>query len=822
MSSPKDREVLYDVKPVNHSGQVDLEKIGGIKPELDLRSEARAAMASAFQQEIAKVQDIKSALADVGATLLDAKPGNFLRRGLITRPAIKKEKKYEVPNLSSPLPKVELLSLPADTSSSSVTRPKFLRTSWERPSFLRTTVANEWSSSAAPAGPDEPFGNIMGRNITPSPRFNYWRLVWWGGLAVIILFVIFQLISRGIKLKEKVMEDSLRGSGNLQEAKTDIANFDFSSAADNFTMAYDNFSRASSRLNLVGSSLASLFGEVPGFKKIKAASQIIKAGENISKAGETLALSLNNFYQTNFMAYFGFDFLGGQNKSVSASYFINLFKDAALFAQKRLESSQSLLAQVESASLPEDKREEFLKLQAQVPVLISYLKQAVSYSDFLGEALGKSKAKKYLILFQNNTELRPAGGFPGSYALIGFNRGFLREFQIDDIYNIDGQARTNIVPPVELQHITPTWGMRDANWFVNFPDSAEKVMQMYTENDGGPEVDGVITITPAVIVKILEVLGPIELPQYDLILDQHNFLAEIQEEVEYGENRQQPKQVLVDFTPKFIEKLSQQDKEQWFKIVKILLEGTEQKHILAYFRDPALQKVAEDNGFAGVVKKAEGSDYLLITHSNVKGAKTDAVIDNRYSLRASLNDDGLVEHTLTITRTHQGGKTDYGFYNRQSYDYLRVLVPKGAALRDIQGQSRANFSPLVRNYSSGDYLYDEDLKQYESGVTNPEAGVKQFEEAGKTVFGFWLFLRPGETKTVTLKYITPLKFAEGEYLLMVQKQPGTPEDNFVFSFDLPRGKEMIFHYPPSLERIDNQVFFETKLVKDLIFGIKLQ
>lgn len=817
---------MYDVKPVNSAGQVDVVKINKIKPELDLSSQPVAALtsfnkeeiATVFHQEIAKTQDIQSILANVGATLLDPKPGVPVRRGLITRPAVQEE----------PESKLEKLSFDEPPLSSAV-RPKLRRSSWERPTFLRTSVAEERSAPLPAVGvlppmiPSGPVGPVIPIE-EPAPslrRFNYKPLLLWGGITVAVLFLSFQLMDKGRTLKEKVLENGWQGSNNLNEAKTDIANFDFVSAANNFTMAYDNFSQASARLNLVGSSLAAFLGEVPGFKQIKAAKNIIKAGQDISKAGETLALSLSNFYQTNFTSYFGFDFLDGQKKPVSASYFIKLFKDAALLAQKRLEHAQELLAQVEPSSLPEDKREEFVKLQAQVPILIAYLKQTVNYAGFLAEALGQSKAKKYLILFQNNTELRPAGGFPGSYALIGFNRGFLREFQVDDIYNIDGQAKKNIVPPAELQHITPTWGMRDANWFVNFPDSAEKVMQMYVENNGGPEVDGVITITPAVIAKILEVLGPIALPQYDLVLDHQNFMAAIQEEVEYGENRQQPKQVLVDFTPKFIEKLSQQDKDQWFKIVQVLLKGVEQKHLLAYFRDPHLQKVAEENGLAGVVNQAEHSDYLLVTHSNIKGAKTDAVIDNHYALQAALNNDGLVEHTLTITRTHRGGQTAYGFYNRQSFDYLRVLVPRGATLLNAQGPSRANFSPLIKNYSSGDYVYDEDLKKYESGATYPITGVKQFEEAGKTVFGFWLFLRPGETKTVTLKYTTPRLSSAGEYLLMVQKQPGTPEDQFTFSFELPREKQMVFRYP-DLELTGQQAHLETKLEKDLIFGIKFQ
>jgi len=139
----------------------------------------------------------------------------------------------------------------------------------------------------------------------------------------------------------------------------------------------------------------------------------------------------------------------------------------------------------------------------------------------------------------------------------------------------------------------------------------------------------------------------------------------------------------------------------------------------------------------------------------------------------------------------------------------------------MQGESQANFTPVIRNYSGTDYIEDADLKKYEGETTTPLKGVKQFEEADKTVFGFWLFLQPGETKSITLKYKTPLQLSENEYLLTVQKQPGTPDDDFNFAFALPDKKEIIFYYP-EMQMKDQQATSETKLVKDLIFGIKFQ
>ncbi|MDO8495713.1 MAG: DUF4012 domain-containing protein [bacterium] len=828
MSSPKDKEVLYDIRPVNSSGQVDFAKISQIEAELDL-SHASVAEVAAYKEEISKVfqeelgkdHDIVAALADVGATLHLAE-------------AVSEESKKEVvlatvPPKPAPM-EVEPPPVPMELPPVIVERPAPMRVSPAPGPSLPPLHPDEWHSPAAReidkfmgrsfdgGGPVNPVAEASSAPESGSSRHLLTKILWLG-VAVLLLFSAVRLVDWGKKFKQGFLDTGEEAADNLQKAKDDIVNFDFASAANNFTLAYDNFSGASSRLDSLGTSLVSFLSEAPGFGQVKAAKNILKAGENISKAGQNLATALDGFYRTNFISYFGFEFLKGESQPVSISYFVKGFRDAALFAQKRLAASGELLAQIADDSLPEEKRAEFLDIKAQIPVLEEYLGRAVDYSGFLLGALGQSGPKKYILLFQNNTELRPSGGFPGSYALIGFNRGFLRDFKVDDIYNVDGQAQKKYVPPVELQHITSTWGMRDASWFVNFPDSARKVIQMY-KNDGGPQVDGVLTITPTVIGKILEVIGPIELPEYKLTLDHNNFLAEIQEEIEYGDNRVQPKTILVDFTPKFIEKLGQQDKDQWFKIVKILLEATEQKHILAYFSDPELQKVAEDNDLAGIVKSTT-EDYLFITHSNVKGIKTDAVIENSYDLKSSLTGDGFIEHTLTINRAHRGGKSDYGFYNRQNFDYLRVLVPKGSILSSIQGQTSGNFTPLIRNYSTGDYVEDAELKKYDSEVSVVTGGVKQFTEADKTVFGFWHSLQPGQTKAITLKYKTPVRLDDNEYLLLVQKQPGTLEDRLTFSFDIPSKKEAIFRYP-ELTLDDNRLTGETKLVKDLIFGIKLQ
>ena len=236
----------------------------------------------------------------------------------------------------------------------------------------------------------------------------------------------------------------------------------------------------------------------------------------------------------------------------------------------------------------------------------------------------------------------------------------------------------------------------------------------------------------------------------------------------------------------------------------------EQKHILAYFKNSSLEKAAIDNGFSGEIKNTDG-DFLMVVHSNVKGSKTDAVIDNSYELDSWVSEDGFVEHSLKIKRKHNGGKTKLGFYNRTNYDFVRVLVPEGSVLSEIKGDYKANFKPLIDYEESGGFVTDTDLENYEESS----------KESGKKVFSFWLKLEPGQSQEVVLNYRTPIGVSDDSYTFLAQKQPGTESDEFKFIFQTPSGKRVTYKYP-ELDVQDDVVYLDTYLLKDLVIGLKLQ
>ncbi len=813
---------MFDVKPVDMSGSLDLQKInlveqklslkikpaarlskltGGIKPISDLKllsenhfslNDARQDLINDLNKELKKKNSLQTVLAKVGGSFYQRTNVVPKRRPLIVRQTKKEE-------IKTVLPKPEFVSLPRDL------RKKI--------SVPESRAALAVSSSEIDAWLEEL--NKKNRPLTENQadKSLFIRPIFLMGLVIIISLVLVLFLSKD-RFREKVVRDGNEAVANLESAKADIEKLDFISAAKNFNLAHHNFSEASDNLNLLSSAFTSFLGGIPGLGKLKSAQNLVAAGENIAQAGEGLSLAADQLAQTNFVSYFGLN----DQPSQPLTGFIKSFRDSLIFAQKKFGLAANLMTEVDPRIIPEEKREVFVDFKDKIPMFAEFLNGALDYSDFLLDLVGEAGPKKYLVLFQNNTELRPSGGFIGSYAMVDFNRGFLRNLEVKNVYETDGQSRQNIIPPKELQHITPTWGMRDANWFLNFPDSAEKVMQMYTENNGQPAVDGVITLTPTMIAQILAVTGPVELLEYDKVLDHRNFLAEIQEEVEYGDNREEPKQILIDFVPKFLEQLSGLGKEKWPEIFQILSEGVEQKHILAYFNDQKMEEVALAGGFGGEIKKTE-QDYLSVVHTNIKGSKSDAVTENSYILKSDLNSEQM-EHSLSIIRKHRGGKSNLGFYNRINYDYVRVLAPAGSKLLEINGHSSVKFSPLA-DYNNGEFAVDADLAAYEEKAIQIKSGVKQWEEGGKTVFGFWLNVEPGQTKKVVLRYQSPVPIRDNNYSLLVQKQPGTLEDFFSYSFGLPEDKQIIYKNQDLILSGDSATF-QTKLLTDTELEIKFQ
>lgn len=646
-------------------------------------------------------------------------------------------------------------------------------------------------------------------------------------LIVVIILVVglvgTMLARQAFRSKEMILAQSESGMNSLARAAESLTSKQYDESVAHFSQAHQSFESASDALFWWGGPLLGVTRYIPGLSQLSSGKHAIEAGKHFSQAGQPLSLLVKSAMASK-EAY-------AQGEKVSLLSFLAQAKGPLEEARRSLFLAEQELTLVRLNDLPVEKREKFVMVRKNLPILLDLLSGFEKNERLIEELLGANGPRIYLFLLQNNHEMRATGGFIGTYALVDVNQGVIRRFFVDGIFNPDGQLKENIIPPKPIQKISAGWSLHDSNWFPDFPASAEKAIFFY-EKTGGATVDGVITLTPTIMQKLLAVVGPITMPQYGITVDAENFIPVLQEQVEvkYDRELNQPKRVLADLTQMLIEKVfALQNRETLGRIAEAFVNGLNEKQMLLYMRYPETQQLIDEIGWSGRVLDTP-KDYLSVINSNINGYKTDGVIDEVIEHRAEISDDGSIIDTVKITRTHRGGDTPYDWWNRVNANYIRVYVPKGSKLLFSQGTTW-EFPAEPLDYEKLGFKGDADVKREEDGlIVDEKTGVRISEDAGKTVFGAWTYVSPKESVTLTFQYRLPFRIdmeavARGEaasYSTLFQKQSGSLGSRLTSSLSHPENLVPIWQTEPNLVPYGREWRRETDLRTDVFQGVVFQ
>ncbi len=641
---------------------------------------------------------------------------------------------------------------------------------------------------------------------------------------IIAVFLVFSAVfflssvQKAIEQKEAAIGESAKAYGYLRSAGKSAADLEFEKSINNFNLAAESFSSAKRIIDEAGLNIAGIVDDLPINTPVSTAESLVEAGENISLSGASL---------TRLLSKISAFFEGGDLSADSLAGFRMDINNIAV----HLKRAAGNIDGIDEEYIPKNMRERVQLVKSRLPLIAEDFEKLSRDVPLFERALGSDREQKYLLLFQNNSEIRATGGFIGSYGILDVENGRVKNLFIEGIFNPDGQLKEKVVPPMPIQKISAAWSMHDANWFADFPTSAKKVALFY-EKTGGPTVDGVIAITPNVIEKILRITGPIEMPEYNTVVDDKNFLIETQMQVEklYDKEKNRPKQFLADLAPRIIEKLfsgenlrGREKIRRYLDIAGVIEESLREKHILLYHRDPDIEGMIVKRGWGGQVLASSG-DYLSVVHSNINGYKTDAVIDEKITHRAEILDDGSIIDTVKIVRKHLGGDSKYDWYNRVNSDYMRVYVPLGSVLLEAKGHTVQDYEPPV-DYS--DFKIDPDVAKIESSMKiDPTSGTHIFEESGKTVFGNWVYVSPGEKVEVVYKYKLPYKVdfdgftkPADRYSILIQKQSGSAGSKFSGSIKLPSAWNIVWNSENLQRKASNESVINSDLRVDRSYGV---
>ena len=826
---------LFDVRPVTDQGNLDIERIEKIETVLDLK-EGRTKQEDKQREEAIEIKKPESFWPESQRTITEDSPlellievptkekilaeldevetaDNLLEKSQVS--LFKESVKEIIPEVSDDVPEV------LDEAAASLE------------DFYFPEVASQ-DYSLVIQFPKQPAIEKSFRSLAPKKtsrlfRFKSFFSFLMAGFLISLIIPMTAWLSQGLVIKEDVVSSSLAAYQNLLAAQESLGQADWQQAAQSFSSAHFDFLQAEGEIQKLGQLTLGILEQLPGGDLVSSGSHLVKEGENLAQAGQNLASAINSFSLNNLFSLIN---LGGSAENILASRENSLTdlmavnQDNLIQALAGIRLAQEELTQVKVESLPANIQAAVIYLEEKLPLVEEILSQAKDYLTALLSILGQDNPRQYLLIFQNNSELRATGGFIGTYGLLTLDKGAIKDLLIEGIYNIDGQLREKIIPPRPIQKISTAWSMHDANWFADFPTSAEKVAWFY-EKTGGPTVDGVISLTPTVIERLMELTGPLAMPEYNLTLTAENFveLIQYQVEVDYDKELNQPKRILADLAPKFIEALNQLSSSKRKEALSIIFDCLREKHILIYFKEPSLENLASQEGWSGELLTTN-KDYLSVVSSNVNGYKTDRVVKETINHQAEIQEDGTIIDTLTITREHQGGHSQYDWWNRVNANYLRVYLPLGSQLLSAQGQTIEIYQPPV-DYQKQGFKTDPLVSSIESKmVIDQKTGTHIFEENNQTVLGNWIYVSPGETVTLTYQYKLPFKInltkSTDSYSLLIQKQAGSLGSQFSHQLKFPANWQVSWQYPDNLNLEFGILNLDSDLKIDRFLGVTFE
>lgn len=545
--------------------------------------------------------------------------------------------------------------------------------------------------------------------------------------------------------------------------------------AASWAMASDRFRQAREALLETNALALGLAQALPQTRSQYGSAQaLLLAGERTSQAARLLVQGLSRALD---------DQVG-----IRPDERIGVFLTYLDYASPLLEEALGELEKVDPASLPPDIRPRVVELRGLVDGGRTSLLDARGVLSFLRDALGHEAPRTYLFVFQNHSELRPTGGFMGSVAEIVFDRGEIQHLHVPGggPYDLRSQLKARVAPPRPLQLVGGRWEFQDANWFPDFPAAAEKIRWFWSQS-GQPTLDGIVAVNASMLEDILRITGPIEMPEYGKTLTADNVMFELQKSVEfeYDKSENKPKKIIGDMMPKVFERLKARSREDWLALIDTGLRALETKDVQVWMAREEEEKLVERYDWNGRMKPTVG-DALAIIHANIAGQKTDTAIREQVNHEVSIQEDGSIIDTVTLVRSHAASKGEL-FRGVNNVSYMRVYVPQGSELLEAEGFEAPSSSffevPLPEDGP------DLDETRLVRRVPSPLSDVDVTEEFGRTAFGAWVQLRPGETRTTKFRYRLPFTVfdlaarvgetapagkgdARAAYVLLLTSQPG--------------------------------------------------
>lgn len=469
------------------------------------------------------------------------------------------------------------------------------------------------------------------------------------------------------------------------------------------------------------------------------------------------------------------------------------------------------------------------RLQTAVALLDTYLPMAqdgLAVAQVLPQLMGADgKARHYLILAQNEDELRPTGGFITGVGVMVVQDGRLLSLSFEDSNRVDHwESKPYDFPPQPLYDLMglELFLFRDANWSPDFSTSAQQALDLYSYGQDVPPLDGVIALDQRFLQLLLEATGPITVEGVDRPVYNGNVIESLQTAWGIQDNQavndwiRDRKAFLSHFAAALKDKLlGDITAVNPLLLAQNVNRALQERHLQLYMREPAVAAVLRQIHWDGHVPSPAQEDFFFLAQANVGYNKANFQMATAVTYHVTLAEDGTAASEVAIAYTNQSPasaapcRQAVEYSNAPSYldltaqcyfNYARLYVPAGAQL--LAGTPHP--APATA------FLHHKPWDQPPS---------TSHELAGLTTFGNFVLVPTGTTVTDTYRYggtavTLPAPNGEQQYRLHLHKQAGTPAQPFTVIVTLPPGMVLTEANLEPATAVDNTYTFVFSLEQD--------
>ncbi len=569
-------------------------------------------------------------------------------------------------------------------------------------------------------------------------------------ILLVLFILLLPLLTTGIyiKLGERELKNAFETAedGNFNKARKQVRN-----SATLFDVAL----KTSQPLLLEGKYLGMKKSAESIKKKAETGKTISSAGLGILDGGELLS----NVYKGKSM--------DPKSDFVNAS---NAFRSAVLLIQK---------VKAEG-NLPNN-------LEADYNSILPFIDLFSNSSEILPDLLGFDSPKKYLILFQDNSELRPGGGVVEAFAILEIENGRISDFSVFDEAPVDENLKSTIEPAFGLRRYLPLENLtlRDSNFdpdFINSAISAANIYSLALDE----KVDGVIAIDQVFVKNLLVSTGPIAVQGQAGKVTSENIENIFLKEKNFG----------IEILNSLKSELDSRDDLSELLLARQIGTSISEKHLLFAFPNPSIQNIFTANGWSSSLwdnREKENNkinDYLGISEANLGKNNINKYVSRSVSKKIIVSDNGKLSSELVISFNNNAEKGT-GIYK----NFLQVVLPESSRLNSISiDGKREKIEKAITN-----------PVQYNGARFKPPLGLEVSErnQMDKNIYGFLIQVAEKEIKTVVVNYDIPYSLPASQksavYSLKIYKQPGIDSYPFDLTFELP-GNQSVLNFKKSLSK----------------------